>query len=234
MDFKKAKIKEKTIEEEILRVLKLIAPKKEEKSLENLLRNSKEKIKKTEEIIAEETEFILTEKKKQEKENILLKYQIKKDNENYTISINYQKNDEKEEVKIEAKDENEKIRYGITIRQPFADKNYLITIEKNSPTETYKIDYKIPLSHYWEQFQEQKQDFTNRVDKSLHIFPESMMGGILGFTYLGENFMARRADLVGDTAKMVDVHEAIHTPDEYETRRLTDWMLSRPKQKYIR
>ena len=60
------------------------------------------------------------------------------------------------------------------------------------------------------------------------------MGGILGFTYLGENFMARRDDLVGDMAKMVDVHEAIHTPDEYETRVLTSWMLSREKMKYKR
>jgi len=80
--------------------------------------------------------------------------------------------------------------------------------------------------------QEQKNDFTKHADKSLHIFPESIMGGVLGFTYLGENYMARRADLTGSKAKMVDVHEAIHTPDEYETRILTDWMLLRQKPRY--
>ncbi|MBD3164295.1 hypothetical protein GF323_03780 [Candidatus Woesearchaeota archaeon] len=39
-------------------------------------------------------------------------------------------------------------------------------------------------------------------------------------------------DLFGDTALMVDVHEAIHTPNEYETRVLTDWMLKRERPKY--
>ena len=55
------------------------------------------------------------------------------------------------------------------------------------------------------------------------------MGGILGYTYLGESFMARRDDLTGSTARMVDIHESIHTPDEYETRILTDWIMEKPK-----
>jgi hypothetical protein len=60
------------------------------------------------------------------------------------------------------------------------------------------------------------------------------MGGILGFTYLGQNKMALRDDLVGDK-EMVDVHESIHTPDEYETRILTDWILmKKPMDKYVR
>ena len=58
------------------------------------------------------------------------------------------------------------------------------------------------------------------------------MGGVLGFTYLSSGKMARRDDLFGDMAKMVDVHEAIHTPDEYETRVLTDWMLKKERPRY--
>jgi len=49
------------------------------------------------------------------------------------------------------------------------------------------------------------------------------------YDHLDENFIARRTDLTGSKARMVDVHEAIHTPDEYETRILTDWMLTREK-----
>jgi len=66
----------------------------------------------------------------------------------------------------------------------------------------------------------------------LDILPKSIMGGVLGFTYLESGKMTRRDDLFGDMAMLVDVHEAIHTPDEYETRVLTDWMLIREKPKY--
>ena len=76
---------------------------------------------------------------------------------------------------------------------------------------------------------------TSRVPlKWLNILPESMMGGVLGFTYLGENFMGRRADLTGWTARMVDIHESIHTPDEYETRVLTSWIMEKARNKYIK
>lgn len=98
--------------------------------------------------------------------------------------------------------------------------------------EEVNLQYVIPLLLYEAQLQEQKQDFTNRLDKPLHILPESVMGSVLGYTYLGENFMARRADLTGEKANEVDVHEAIHTPDEYETECITRWILSREKPKY--
>ena len=61
-----------------------------------------------------------------------------------------------------------------------------------------------------------------------------MMGSVLGFTYLGQGYMALRDDLAGKTKRMVDIHESIHTPDEYETRILTDWIMSRPRNKYVR
>ena len=80
-----------------------------------------------------------------------------------------------------------------------------------------------------------KEAMSNRVPlKWLNILPESVMGGVLGFTYLGENFMGRRADLTGSTARMVDIHESIHTPDEYETRILTSWIMEKARPKYIK
>lgn len=91
------------------------------------------------------------------------------------------------------------------------------------------------LKDYLQKHVQDKEDMTNRVPlKWLNILPESMMGGVLGFTYLGENFMGRRADLTGKTARMVDIHESIHTPDEYETRRLTDWIMSKERSRYIK
>ncbi|GEM_PF-3041715 len=78
-----------------------------------------------------------------------------------------------------------------------------------------------------------KEDMSERVPlKWLNILPETLMGGVLGFTYIGENFMGRRADLTGKTARMVDIHESIHTPDEYETRVITSWIMSKEKSAY--
>jgi len=80
-----------------------------------------------------------------------------------------------------------------------------------------------------------KEDFSQRVQlKPLTILPANSMGSVLGFTYIGENFMARRADLTGKTARMVDIHESIHTPDEYETRILTSWILGKERLRYMK
>ena len=99
-------------------------------------------------------------------------------------------------------------------------------------------NYEIPKSNYVEESEyhnrldSSRNDFTGALDKSLEILPKSLMGGVLGFTYLGSGKMTRRGDLFGDMALMVDVHEAIHTPDEYETRVLTSWILEKEKRKY--
>ena len=78
-------------------------------------------------------------------------------------------------------------------------------------------------------------DFSDRVPgKHVDTLPGNLMGNVLGFTYLGQDRMTLRDDLVGKTKKMVDIHESIHTPDEYETRRLTDWIMSKANSKYIK
>ena len=77
-------------------------------------------------------------------------------------------------------------------------------------------------------------NFEDRVPgKHVDVHPASMMGGVLGFTYLGQDRMALRDDLIS-MKRMVDIHESIHTPDEYETRVLTDWIMSKPRMKYFK
>ena len=111
-----------------------------------------------------------------------------------------------------------------------------LTYNYNAPTQNYfGKSYKQNLIDYLRKHIESKEDTTNRVPlKWLNILPETMMGGVLGFTYLGENFMGRRADLAGNKARMVDIHESIHTPDEYETRVLTTWIMEKVRSKYLK
>ncbi|MBI4440439.1 hypothetical protein HY638_05690 [Candidatus Woesearchaeota archaeon] len=81
-----------------------------------------------------------------------------------------------------------------------------------------------------------RQDFTGMADKSISVFPKSQMGGVLGFTYIGQGIMTLREDHAGFMRldPLTQVHEAIHTPDEYETRVLSEWMLRREPVKYKR
>ena len=117
------------------------------------------------------------------------------------------------------------------------DKNYSIKIsyEDSYEEERLSINYKSAIGAYLNKRQQAMHDFSDRVPgKFVNVFPESIMGGVLGFTYLGENFMGLRADLTGSLKKMVDIHESIHTPDEYETRILTDWIMMKQRPKYIK
>ena len=140
------------------------------------------------------------------------------------------------------KSKNDKKEYSFVITKEKDKENktkntYSVDLvyENNYEEERLSINYKSTIGTYLNRRQEALQDFIDRVPgKHLNILPESLMGGILGFTYLGENFMARRADLTGNTAKMVDIHECIHTPDEYETRILTSWIMTKEMPKYIK
>jgi len=151
----------------------------------------------------------------------------KKLEEEDIISFDYQENEKEERLKIKTNDYSLEL-----VHERSGDEDpYQINIhyERKNGTETYKA--KVERDYPNERIQVM-EDFTNRAEKTLHILPKGYMGGVLGFTYLGENMMARRDDLFGDMALMVDVHESIHTPDEYETRVLTDWILSRERPRY--
>ena len=116
-------------------------------------------------------------------------------------------------------------------RNEHSPKNLIHLYQENR----LRSDYNRQLDIYLEQLIKSKEDMSERVPlKWVNIFPESMMGGVLGFTYVGDNSMGRRADLVGSTARMVDIHESIHTPDEYETRVLTSLIMKKVRTKYIK
>lgn len=106
----------------------------------------------------------------------------------------------------------------------------------NSHSQSYSEEtYRKILKGYMQQHIRSKEDMTNMVPlKWLNIHPETIMGGVLGFTYIGDPSMGRRADLTGKMARMVDIHESIHTPDEYETRVLTSWIMEKPFRRYIK
>lgn len=162
----------------------------------------------------------------------------------YSISIKYEEHQDEERLKVSVKKEEREIYFAEIINEKNLMKNtsnffpnYGITLsyESNYSEERLTITYRQQLKSYMQQHIESKDDMTNRVPlKWLNILPETMMGGVLGFTYLGENFMARRADLTGKTARMVDIHESIHTSDEYETRVLTSWIMERVRSKYFK
>jgi len=56
-------------------------------------------------------------------------------------------------------------------------------------------------------------------------FPLNGNRGLYGWTYRNSGEINIREDLEGEKKTEVMVHEAIHTPDEYETRRLTEWIM---------
>lgn len=207
----------------------------EEKILNDKKLNEKNKKPDNSEFL-EEVLFELNKDKGKDDFSIDLKKEKKKIEEAKSFVIKYQENEREERLTVEAED-NDKQRYSFEIvkekqvkdKQPYQ----LNIIYENNNTEE-KLAIKYNLRDYPTEREKALQDFTNQLDKTLHIFPKSVMGGVLGFTYLGENFMARRADLTGSKALMVDVHEAIHTDNEYETRVLTDWILTRERPKYKR
>lgn len=165
-----------------------------------------------------------------------IKREKKEIEEAQSFVVKYQENEREEKLVIEAEDDN-KQRYSFEIvkeKEVKDEQPYQLQITYESNKREEKLEVKYNLRDYPSERENALQDFTNRLDKTLHIMPKSLMGGVLGYTYLGENFMARREDLSGSKALMVDVHEAIHTDNEYETRVLTDWILMRERPRYKR
>lgn len=87
---------------------------------------------------------------------------------------------------------------------------------------------------YQEQRKLQKNDpllfVPARVRKS---FPKNGNEGLYGFTYRNTGIIYVRNDLSSEFNLEVDVHESIHTNNEYETRRLTEDIMKElfPKKK---
>ena len=176
-----------------------------------------------------------------------------RDNAAYSVEIKYEESESEEKLKVKVKFDNystnsksinknklNEKEYSFTITKQKENKtkdNYSISLiyENNYEKERLSIDYKSTRGTYLNKRQEALQDFSDRVPgKSLETFPVSGNEGLYGYTFLGDIKVWRRDDLSGKFAKMVDIHECIHTPDEYETRILTDWIMTKQPVKYIK
>ena len=142
-----------------------------------------------------------------------------------------QEQERQKDIDIKRKtDEEEKETKNVVIHKTNQNIFYQSAPQYHSP------NYGPVFTSYLERRQEAMHDFTDRVPgKHMNTFPSAGNAGLYGFTYLGDVKVWRRDDLIGgEFAKMVDVHESIHTPDEYETRRLTEWMMEKENSKYIK
>jgi hypothetical protein len=147
------------------------------------------------------------------------------------VDISYSVEKDKETIEVRVGDGRENASFSLQ-KPALENAQYVVLFNYDAEKKGYHVNY--ITEEYASRVDRARDDFTSRIDKSLELLPKSLMGGILGFTYLGSGKMTRRDDLFGDMALMVDVHESIHTPDEYETRRLTDWILLRERPKYRR
>ncbi|MDP6600198.1 MAG: hypothetical protein QF798_02055 [Candidatus Woesearchaeota archaeon] len=135
---------------------------------------------------------------------------------------------------FERKDEEEQELSDLVDENKMNDNNHEnLDYVDNYQQEREGIIYSSAIGTYLDRRLESMHDFTGRVPgKNLETFPVSGNEGLYGYTFLGDIKAWRRDDLSGNFAKMVDIHESIHTPDEYETRILTDWIMTLPLIKY--
>ncbi len=154
--------------------------------------------------------------------------------EEIDVTISMESESASEEIIRKTSRRKEQKEYSFSIRRqrenqrPY-DVSIAYSYEKGEELATIEYAQK----SYSRQFLEQKNDCTQRVLlKNLHLKPKNLMGGVLGYTFLGENFMARRDDLIGSLKEEVDIHESIHTDHEYETRVLTWWIMEKAKMPY--
>lgn len=179
--------------------------------------------------------------KKDQKQNIIdYKLEIRREknktsNTNYSVKIKYEIDENKEKLEFsQSNDLNQEKDYSLSLHQKKPPSNYHLKISyyADNKKEIIQFHYK-ENQDYKKQRLHQMHNFEDRVPgKFVNVFPESLLGGVLGFTYLGENFMGKREDMIGN--RMVDIHESIHTPDEYETRILTSWIMDIKPPKYFK
>ncbi len=72
---------------------------------------------------------------------------------------------------------------------------------------------------------------------TMHTFPKQGNEGLYGWTHRQKDGMINvRENLHGEKRIETIIHESIHTPDEYETKRLTEWIMESmfPKEERYR
>ncbi len=98
--------------------------------------------------------------------------------------------------------------------------------EQGEPVEERKRIYSAHLS-YLHRFREERRDITRFLPATtLQTFPRQGNEGLYGWTHRQKDGIINvREDLQGEKKIKTIIHESIHTPDEYETRRLTEWIM---------
>jgi len=115
--------------------------------------------------------------------------------------------------------------------------------EKVSQLEHF-VDYTPPKreepplkDNYLEKFRADNKDLSRFLPfVTINKFSFSGNEFLYGWTYRTSAVINIRDDLQGEKRTEVEIHEAIHTSDEYETRRITEWIMqSLPKMedKYL-
>ena len=172
------------------------------------------------------------------KYSVSVKYSSTDEEDRLDVSIAFNEEQQSETIIRSRSTNSQRKDYSFVIsrkREAMERKGYEVhaSYSYSKGQEEVQVEYR--LKNYGERLLEQKGDFSERVPfKVLHMKPKNQMGGALGYTFLGESYMAMRDDLQGDLKKEVDIHESIHTPNEYETICLTRWIMEKPKPKYIR
>jgi len=93
---------------------------------------------------------------------------------------------------------------------------YIAHSDKYRPKNSCDIDYLVKREI-------EKEDFTSRIDKK--VIKLDLPKGLYGFTYLFHGQMYINNALERSQDEETQLHEAIHTDNEYETRILTSHML---------
>ena len=87
------------------------------------------------------------------------------------------------------------------------------------------LDYALPFS-YQERWEQARKDILKFITSTtMNKFPVQGNEGLYGWTIRGTNKVNIRDDLHSLQKLETDIHECTHTPDEYETRRRTEWKL---------
>ena len=98
-----------------------------------------------------------------------------------------------------------------------------------SSAQEQHLQYNSIQSHSYQiQFRQERRDWLKFVPfATVRKFPRSGNEGLYGWTIRGSGIINQRDDLEFIDYRLQNaVHEAIHTNDEYETRRLTEWIMT--------
>src|SRR3989338_7595263 len=91
--------------------------------------------------------------------------------------------------------------------------------------------YNVPVQDYPDKRSDDIEDTTRFLPVKNQIF-EFMPDGLFGYTSIGSDKVYINQRLFGEKKEETIVHESIHTPDEYETRVITSWILNKETSKY--